>query len=121
MLNYIDLFELISAFYILFLLTLLGAFYYFLRKYREKETYLREEVFVNVKVLDKEIKEIKILIQDLPLRIHETEEYLIKNQDNNEEIFNSFKISFSKINASNIESNKLLNILNRKINKFIKE
>lgn len=117
MINYIDLVELQMAFYFLFLLTLAGASYYFSRKYIKQEAFFKEEVFENIKNLDKEIKEIK----NLTHRNHQIQEYLIKNQENNEEICNSFKITLSKINAYNIDNNKLLNIINRKINKSIKE
>lgn len=117
MINYTDLLELLLAFFSFFYLISVVTFYYFFKKCEERKSFLKQKFFSeSFKNFDKEIRDLKEITQNLILTNIDTQEYLIEYKEK----FDSLKIDFSKIKEFNTENNKLLNILNRKTNKFIK-
>lgn len=117
MINYTDLLELLLAFFSFFYLISVATFYYFFKKCEERKSFLKQKFFSeSFKNFDKEISDLKEITQNLILTNIDTQEYLIEYKEK----FDSLKIDFSKIKEFNTENNKLLNILNRKTNKFIK-
>lgn len=117
MINYTDLLELLLAFFSFFYLISVVTFYYFFKKFEERKSFLKQKIFSeSFKNFDKEINDLKEIIQNLILTNIDTQEYLLEHKEK----FDSLKIDFSKIKEFNTENNKLLNIINRKTNKFIK-
>lgn len=126
MINYIDLVELISAYFILFILIFLCAFYYLFKKCEEKKTYLNQtlenvkNINESLKELDNKNKEIESFIQNLSFISTKTHEYLEKNEKNYEEIVELLKVDFSEVSEIHKKNSNLLNIINRKVTKFTK-
>jgi len=120
MINYTDFLELILALFILFYVISFFTFYYFFK--RLKKFFFNQYIFFeSIKGLDKDIKDIKQNIRSLTNDILNIQHYLEKKRGNDKEIFDSLKIDFSKIIEFDEKNSKLLNIINRKMNKSIKE
>jgi|GEM_PF-6381112 CRISPR/Cas system CMR-associated protein Cmr5 small subunit len=119
--NYTDLIELFIALFILLVFSFFIISSYFFKKLdRNNSLKNKEEILKNLKNLETKIYEIENITRNLTLRYIDTQEFLAKNESNYKKIFDFLLTEISKIKDFEIENNKLLNIINRKIAKYQK-
>lgn len=119
--NYSNLIELLIALFILLVFSFFVISYYFFKKLDKKDSLkTEEEILKNLKNLETKIDEIENISRNLTLRYIDTQEFLVRNESNYKKIFDYLLSEISKIKDLENESNKLLNIINRKTAKYTK-
>ena len=118
--NYADLIELLIALLILLVFGFFINYYFFKKLDRENSLKNEEEILKNLKNLETKIDEIENITRNLTLRYIDTQEFLAKNDSNYKKIFDFLLTEISRIKDFEIENNKILNIINRKIAKYKK-
>ncbi|BAK72791.1 hypothetical protein [Arcobacter sp. L] len=120
--NYTDLIEIFIALLILLVFSFFFICYYFFKKFDKKNSLKsEEEILKNLKNLETKIAEIENISHNLTLRYIDTQEFLVRNESNYKKIFDYLLSEISKIKDLENESNKLLNIVNRKTAKYTKQ